>query len=224
MAQMRFYTTEQLSGNQYLTPEGFLVCQGVVAARTGEQLYADGEVPIDAGPDGIIRVDRPPEEVFRPETIASFNGKLVVIDHPVEGEEVVDVSPDNWKNFAVGSAQNPRQGLGVQDDTMIVDFIIYDPQAIQLIQTRRHNQISCGYDAEYEQVGPGRAVQRNIIGNHFAMVEAGRCGPMCSIRDSAPPRIVTADACGCNDLILPPPRIVRPRASRPRLKHIHFHF
>jgi uncharacterized protein len=183
MPKARFYTVEQIGNKQGVTPEGFLICYDVVAARTGEQLYAADEVPIEAGPDGLVRVDRPPEEVFRPETIASFNGKLVVVEHPVDGDGPVDVNPENWKDFSVGSLHNPRQGLGVEDDVMLVDVVIYDPDAIELVRTKRKTQVSCGYDAEYEDLGNGRGVQRNIVGNHLALVDAGRCGPLCSVRD-----------------------------------------
>lgn len=183
MPQARFYTTEQISAHQSLTPEGYLLCLGVPLARTGIQLYAEGEVPIEAGPDGLIRVDRPEEEVFRPETIASFNGKTIVIEHPVDDGEPVDVNPENWQQFTVGSILNPRRGTGVEDDVMLGDLMFYDPKAIQLVRSGQMSQVSCGYDADYEDLGGGRAVQRDIIGNHVALVEAGRCGPLCSVRD-----------------------------------------
>jgi hypothetical protein len=44
-------------------------------------------------------------------------------------------------------------------------------------------EVSAGYDAAYEQLGPGRARQYEIVGNHTALVERGRCGPACAIGD-----------------------------------------
>ncbi len=186
--QARFYTTEQIGAKRGFTPEGFLVCYDVPLARVGTQLYMDGEIPtIEAGPDGLIRVERPEDEVFRSETIASFNGKVVVVEHPVDEEEgPLDVNPQNWREFTVGSVQNPRRGTGVDIDVMLGDLVIYDPEAISLVQTGRKREVSCGYDAEYIEVARGQAVQRNIVGNHVALVDHGRCGPLCAIRDSKP--------------------------------------
>ena len=36
---MRFYAAEQLGPTQAMLPSGALLCQGVVIARTGQQLY-----------------------------------------------------------------------------------------------------------------------------------------------------------------------------------------
>ncbi|MFX7731975.1 DUF2213 domain-containing protein, partial [Acinetobacter baumannii] len=49
---------------------------------------------------------------------------------------------------------------------------------------KKLKEISCGYDAEYEQIAPGRARQSTIVGNHVAFVESARCGPVCSVQDS----------------------------------------
>ena len=86
-----FYTVERLGARQSVTNDGFLLCEGVPIARIGQLLYAAGEVPVEPGRDGIIRIERTPEEVFRPETLASFEGKPVTMDHPAEF-----VTPDTW--------------------------------------------------------------------------------------------------------------------------------
>jgi hypothetical protein len=46
-------------------------------------------------------------------------------------------------------------------------------------------QLSLGYDADYDMTGPGRGEQRNIIVNHLALVENGRCGGMSNSRSRA---------------------------------------
>ncbi|MCT9017197.1 DUF2213 domain-containing protein, partial [Cupriavidus gilardii] len=71
---MRHYTVHRLGPKRALTPEGFLLCEDVPVARTGEMLYGPGEVPVEPGPDGLIRISRTPDEVFRPETLASCIG------------------------------------------------------------------------------------------------------------------------------------------------------
>ena len=179
-----FYTTTQLGEHQHETPEGFLLCMDVPIARTGTQLYAAGELPaIQAGPDGTITIERHPEQVFDAKTVASFNGKSVVVTHPSFG---VRVEPSNWRQLEVGVATNVRRGVPPLDpDYLYADFLIKDPEAIKLIRTKEMREVSAGYDAEYEQLGPGRARQYDIIGNHIALVERGRCGPACAIGDTA---------------------------------------
>lgn len=174
---MRFYATESLGGKQQMTPEGFLVCLDVPIARTGTQMYGAGETPAEPGKDGLVKVVREADEVFKPEAIASFSGKPVVNDHPVTG-----VDPTNWKELAVGVVMNPRRGLGAQDDVLLADLLITDASAIAAVRDGKR-EVSCGYDADYDQIEAGVARQRNIIGNHVALVQYGRCGSRCSIGD-----------------------------------------
>lgn len=173
----RFYTTEQLGPKRSLTPEGFLLCEEVPIARTGLMMYAAGEVPIDPGPDGLIRITRDEEEVFRPEFIASFSGKPVVNNHPP-----VHVTPDTFRKYTVGVVLHPRRGTGVYSDCIVADLLIQDPEAIAAVQDGKR-EVSCGYNAEYEDTARGAGKQYNMIGNHVALVDQGRCGSRCAIRD-----------------------------------------
>lgn len=183
----RFYTTSDLGAKRSTTPEGFLVCHDVPIARTGTQIYLqdelkgeDGVPLVVGGPDGMVRVDRPSEQVFRPETIASFEGKAVTVEHPEDF-----VNPGNWQKLAVGTTQNVRRGDGVQNDLLIADLVITDQGAIAYVN-KSLPEVSAGYEAVYEQTEPGRGVQRDIVGNHVALVERGRAGPRCSIQDQEP--------------------------------------
>lgn len=175
--RMRFYVTEKIGERRSETPEGFLVCHDVPIARTGEQLYLSSEVPLEDAGNGEVRVMRPPEEVFRDETIASFEGKAVTVEHPEEF-----VTPDNWQQLAIGVVQNVRRGEGIEDDLLIADLVITDKKAIEYVN-KALPEVSAGYEATYEQDSPGRGVQRDIVGNHVALVERGRAGPRCSIKD-----------------------------------------
>jgi hypothetical protein len=178
----QFYTVQELSANQSKTPEGYLLCESVPIARTGEQLYACTEVPIDPTPTGVIRVMREPDQVFRPETLSSFEGKPVTLTHPDD-----KVDPASWREVAVGTATNVRRGAGIEDDYVFADLLITDAEAIAAIEAAKSKgapmQVSCGYDAEYEQLEPGVGRQFNIVGNHVALVERGRAGSRCAIKD-----------------------------------------
>lgn len=176
---MKFYVTERLGPSRSLTPEGFLLCRDVPIARIGIMDYLEEELPGIEGDRGVIRVQRNEDEVFSDEALASFAGKPVVNDHPEE-----DVTPATWRKLAIGTILNPRRGEGNRSDVMLADLLITDEDGIKLIEDGKV-EVSCGYDAEYEQIKPGLARQHKIIGNHTALVEAGRCGPRCSIGDQA---------------------------------------
>lgn len=188
----RWFAPERLSARQSMTPEGFLLCQAVPIARTGTLVYDESELVNDDGPivqggaGGIVTIERNPDEVFRAETIASFEGKPVTMSHPDDF-----VTPANWRELSMGITQNVRQGDGIESDLMLADLMITDAQAIEDVRNGLR-QVSCGYDADYEQLAVGRGRQLNIVGNHVALVERGRCGSRCAIGDSEVAR--TTDA------------------------------
>jgi hypothetical protein len=140
-------------------------------------LYADHEIPSLVPAGGVIRIDRDDLSVFDAATLASFNGKPVTDDHPDDG-----VTPENWRELAVGVVQNPRRGAGLDSDLLVADLLITHKDTIQAVRDGKR-EVSCGYDAEYEQIEPGRARQTTIIGNHVALVSRGRCGSRCAIQD-----------------------------------------
>ena len=174
---MKYFIKSKISENIHETPEGFLVCVGVSIARTGEQIYGEDETPLETDDDGIVKIYREEAEVFRPETIASFEGKPITITHPKEF-----VNPNNWATLAKGSMQNVRRGEGEQKDDLVADLLITDAMAIALVKNGLR-EVSCGYEAEYEQEGDGKGSQTNIVGNHLALVRSGRAGSKYAIND-----------------------------------------
>ncbi len=190
---MRFYTTQIISSNLELTPEGFLLCRNVPIARTGTQLYLesellnnDGQPLVRGNADGIVRIERDPGVVFDEATIASFEGKPVTLDHPTS-----DVNPSNWSALAKGVVQNVRRGVSLEDDYLVADLLITSADAIKQVRDKGLREVSCGYDSGYEEIEPGRGRQTNIVGNHLALVEKGRCGSRCAIGDSMQKNKVT---------------------------------
>lgn len=174
---MKYYVTSKISENMHETPEGFLVCLGVPIARIGDMLYGEGETPLETDSKGKVTITRDEDEVFRPQTIASFEGKPVTISHPNEF-----VGPDNWKDLAKGVLQNVRRGKDEQKDDLIADLLITDKMAIGLVKNGLR-EVSCGYEADYVQTDDGKGKQKNIIGNHLALVDQGRAGHGYAIND-----------------------------------------
>lgn len=171
-----FFVSEIHSENIAETPDGFLVCKNVPVARTGEYTYAKGEVPV-SDKDGIVKILRNEEVVFDEDTIKSFEGKPITLDHPDEF-----VTPENWNELAHGHLQNVRRGDGEKSDLLLADLLITTSKAIELVKGGLR-QVSLGYDSDYEELETGVGRQKDIIGNHLALVDKGRAGNRCAIGD-----------------------------------------
>lgn len=174
---MRAFYGSKISGHMIRTPEGYLVCKEVPIARTGTQEYRGMEFGGE-NPEKIYVVKRPEEEVFSKAALASFEGKPVADEHPSE-----DVTPENIGRYIKGTCRDVRRGEGALSDCVIADLIIYDKDLIQKIENGKRD-ISCGYDCLWDPEDDDTYVQREIRGNHVAVVEKGRAGHKVSIRDS----------------------------------------
>lgn len=153
---------------------GFMRVEGRIS-RVGIQEYqrADGSVS---------RELRLPEEVFHPDSIASFAQLPVTNRHPPGM-----LTAKNAKKYTVGSVgENVRQ----DGDYVAAPLLIVDEDAIGAVE-RGRTQLSCGYSCELDttqdealtaQWGKYDAIMRNIRGNHVALVDVGRAGPGASIR------------------------------------------
>lgn len=172
-----------------ITPEGFLCVKGI-AARTGVYQYLSSELELD-GPERIVNVYRSPEEVFSPESMATYLHKDVTNDHPVN---MVDST--TFREVSVGHVR----GVERDGDNLVVDMIIKDQSAIDDIQSGK-SELSPGYLAEYVEASgiapdgtPYEYEQRDIQINHSAVVEAARAGKVARIFDHKPkgiPRMAT---------------------------------
>jgi hypothetical protein len=127
----------------------------------------------------MIRVMRDTAEIFDPASIASFQGKPVVDDHPLE---VVD--PDNVAAHQIGNVINVRRGNPPDDGLLLADLLFTSRRGIELVRGGKR-AVSVGYDAKYEPTGAGTARQRRIRCNHVALVDEARCGSVCMIGDQA---------------------------------------
>lgn len=160
------------------TPEGFLICHNVPIARTGWYDYLGKEIGAEDKHDELVKVYRSPEEVFSPAAIASFEGKVLTDEHPNEA-----VTPINAVRYTKGVIQNVRRGTGEDDSFLMADLVVYDHNLINEIQEGKR-EVSCGYDCVYEAMEDGTYHQRQICGNHVAVVHSGRAGDRVAIQDS----------------------------------------
>lgn len=174
---MRFYYGSKISPNMVRTPEEFLICYNVPIARTGVQEYYGYELGLEDRRNELIKVYRPESEVFKPAAMASFEGKPFTDDHPVE-----DVTPDNFGVYGKGTVTNVRRGTGNDINLLLADIIVYNKRQIEEIESKQKREISCGYECDYVPYEDGY-MQKNIVGNHVALVDAGRAGSKVAIKD-----------------------------------------
>ena len=169
-----------------VTPEGYLRAWATIA-RTGVQHYTDA--------DGSIRREyRPEAEVASPESLASFAGKAITLEHPP-----VLLDSENTKNYQVGFS-----GTEVVYDNGFVRAVmtITDKDAIERIMRGDAKEVSAGYRVSYDAT-PGvtdngenyDGIQTGISGNHIAVVRRGRAGPQVKLHldrlDAADPSLFT---------------------------------
>lgn len=175
-----FYTTETLSLRKKKTQEGYLVCEAVPVTRTGEFKYYENEIFAN-GSTAIVSAFRRPQDLFTQETINSFIGKPVTIQHPDEF-----VNPENYSELAKGTIINCYVGLSEDADKLLCDILITDSEAIRIIEDAEMREVSVGYDTDYVTQPDGTLLQTQIRANHLAIVERGRAGSGCAIRDHQP--------------------------------------
>lgn len=148
------------------TPEGYIIDTPIIA-RTGIQWYKrDGK---------DVAEYRPASEVFAPQSLASFVGRPLTIDHPS-----FMVRSDNVRNVVVGAILGEPWRDG---ENLRARVVVHDKRAVDLIERGLKAELSVGYTVETEQVAgitpEGAhydAVQRNIRCNHLSIVTRGRAG------------------------------------------------
>jgi hypothetical protein len=168
-----------------VTPEGYLRAWASIA-RTGIQLYTDA--------DGSVRREyRPETEVASPDSLASFAGKAITSEHPP-----VLLDAENTKDYQVGFS-----GTEVVYDNGFVKAVmtITDQDTIERIMRGDAREVSAGYRVNYDPT-PGvtdggehyDGIQKEILGNHIAVVRRGRAGPQVKLhldrQDAADPSLI----------------------------------
>jgi hypothetical protein len=143
------------------TDEGYLIDSPVVA-RTGILTYFNA--------DGTTRKElRLADDVFHADSLNSFIGKPITVNHPKGLVTSKDIS-----KYQVGTMLT----AGRQDgEELRADIVIHQPEKIG---TSR--ELSLGYDVDLDET-PGiwngeryDAIQRNIRVNHLSIVKSARAG------------------------------------------------
>jgi hypothetical protein len=154
------------------------------AARTGVYEYAGREVD-PQNKHGLrdkatVRVLRDEGTVFDDKSARSFIGKPITDNHPAE-----PVTADNWRTHARGTVMGAMR----DGEYLAFDLLLTDAAAIAAVDGGKR-ELSNGYAADLEFgafTAPDGSIcdarQTSVTGNHVALVDRGRAGPECAIRD-----------------------------------------
>lgn len=159
-------------------------------SKVGVFPYLGKQISSELEPDKIYQVYRPAEELLSDETINSFKLLPIVDDHTMLGTEP-GMMPAEEKGVH-GTSGSDVYG---KDGKLYGDLKIYSETLKDEIEAGK-KELSMGYFCDYE-LTPGTfdgrhydAVQRNIRGNHIALVEEGRMGSDVRVMD----RKITMDS------------------------------
>ena len=145
--------------------KGFITMMGSISRVGIQNYYQDGK---------LIRELRLPEEVFKQESLDSFNNIPLTNNHPR-----VIINSRNAKKYTAGHTHNDSKRNGDYLDNGIT---VIDQQAIDDVLGGK-SELSAGYECElvfksgvHPVYGEYDAEQRNIRGNHLAIVDRARAG------------------------------------------------
>lgn len=155
----------EFMANGWVKVDGFIARSGMLRYTTD-----DGKPWIEY---------RPPEEAFDAKTLDSFGLVPLTNTHPPSG--LLDA--ENTSQYAVGSVDTPRK----DGDKVRARMLVTDADAVAAMK-RGRVEVSCGYTCDVDNK-PGTidgvrydAIQRNVRGNHVALVDVGRAGSEVRVR------------------------------------------
>lgn len=168
-----------VDGNGYVTVEGNPI------SKEGVYDYLGSEIPGYPGdPNDVVKVYRPASELSSQETIDSFKLMPFIIDHTWLGDEGTD------------PGELPMSGMtGEQvywDPPFLRSNIRWFSERVKEALDSGKLELSPAYKWDvYLKPGvfegqPYQYVQRNLRGNHLALIDTGRTGEEVAVMDAAP--------------------------------------
>lgn len=172
-----------VDGNGWFEVKANPISKVGIFPYSGKQLGLDGD-----NANKIFQVLRPPEELGNPECVASFKLVPWIDEHVMLGPEMQKLTPN-----AIPAEQKGVQGVigeevFFQDGTLFANIKAFSSTLAALIEAGKR-ELSAGYRCIYDWtagVWNGQnfdVVQRNIRGNHLALVQEGRMGPDVAVMD-----------------------------------------
>lgn len=146
--------------------------------------YMGNEIPgydaLGLDPTALFRLYRDRKALAA--AVSSFEAVPLLVEH-----QAVSAS-DPKKSLVIGSVSNVRYS----HPYLVADLMVYDAEAIRLIESGAQRELSCGYRYTPRLI-PGTVDGEafdgrmlDIVGNHVALVPVGRAGRDVLVADAAP--------------------------------------
>lgn len=166
----------RIDSDGHLHIEGANISKAMICPYLGSEIPHAAELGLD--PLRVYFLFRDPAEMES--ASKSYTNKPLMADH-------VAVSAEQpYKQYVAGAVSNIRFSFPY----LKADIGVWNADDIRNIQTHKKEEISCGYKYRADMT-PGSfegqkydGVMRDLVCNHIALVEAGRCGPDVTASDT----------------------------------------
>lgn len=160
---------------------GFWLIKHNPISKVGVFPYLGSQISADCIPDKVYYVFRSPETLMK--SVPTWDNPPIpfINDHQMLGNGFAKID------------DRPVQGIiynpVFENDTLYADLAIYSEDMKEQIENGK-KEISLGYFCTYEKepgIYQGQTydyVQKEMVGNHGALVDAGRCGSSVRVFDS----------------------------------------
>ena len=178
----RIDTAREYDDNGWAEIKGNPISKVGVFPYLGSQIDNSDTSPFE--PNEVYNVYRPEEELNNPETIASFKLLPWTDDHAMLGREDAGLTSAEKKGVhgVIG------EDVFFEDGYLKGNLKVFSNKLADLINTGK-KELSIGYRCLYD-IASGvydgthyDAIQRNIRGNHLALVDEGRAGSDVAVLD-----------------------------------------
>lgn len=163
---------------------GWAEIKGNPLSKVGVFPYMGRDISPDLEPEQIYSVYRPEEELSNPETIKSFKLLPWTDEHSMLGSVDEGLQPAEKK----GVHGTIGEDVYFEDGYLKGNLKVWSTKLAKLIEDGK-KELSIGYRCLYEMT-PGvydgqkyDAIQREIRGNHLALVDEGRSGHDVAVLD-----------------------------------------
>ena len=161
---------------------GFWLIENNPVSKEGVFPYLGEQISSDLEPKKIYMVYRPAAELSNPDTVASFNAVPFIDEHEMIG--------DGFTKYDNRPAGGVLYNVKADNGVLLGDFKIYSEKLKDEIANGK-KELSLGYLCDYELsrgMWNGQrydAIQKNIRGNHVALVNKGRMGADVRVYDKS---------------------------------------
>lgn len=163
--------------------------------------YLGRQISPELEPNKIYQVLRPESELFTEEALASFNALPITIGHALLGPREEGFTPAEEKGIDGTTGASAER----KDDKVVNDIKLFSERIKDEVNHGK-KELSAGYFCDFvpeRGTWNGRHydfVQKNIRGNHIALVDKGRSGHDVRVMDSAEGLVTRQFVCDAMEL------------------------